>query len=102
MKHPYTDASNPTTILLCNSSLYPYAAHPLGDDEVVIHRIADCPKLNALVVLFSDNRPACFVPVSSSNFSLTSLVGVWIPEVENGTQVAVNGKFRLVAVGRAK
>lgn len=84
------------------SNLVSLIAHPLGDDEVVIHRIADCPKLNALVVLFSDHRPACFVPVSSSNFSLTSLVGVWIPEIENGSQVAVNGKFRLVAVGRTK
>jgi hypothetical protein len=80
-------------------------AHPVSDDDVAISELVDSTKINVLVALFSDGRVACFVPTSNSNsnsnFSLSSLLGVWIADIQDGCCVAINGAYRLVAVGRS-
>ena len=81
-------------------------AHPVSDDDVAISELVDSTKINVLVALFSDGRVACFVPTSNSNsnsnFSLSSLLGVWIADIQDGCCVAINGAYRLVAVGRSR
>ena len=77
-------------------------AHQLQDEDVAIADMVDCTKLDALVALFSDGRVACFIPTSSPNFSLSSLLGVWIPDVQDGCRIAINGTYRLISVGRLR
>ncbi|KAM6169669.1 guanine nucleotide exchange factor subunit RIC1 [Rhynchocyon petersi] len=72
----------------------------LGFADVYIKDMEYCATLDGFAVVFSDGRVGFITPVSS-RFTAEQLHGVWPQDVTDGTCVAVNNKYRLMAFGCA-
>uniref|UniRef100_A0A8B9RAH5 Protein RIC1 homolog n=1 Tax=Astyanax mexicanus TaxID=7994 RepID=A0A8B9RAH5_ASTMX len=59
-----------------------------------------CSTLDGFAVVFDDGRLG-FITPTASRFSTEHLQGVWAADVTDGTCVAVNNKYRLMAFGCA-
>ncbi|XP_065520185.1 guanine nucleotide exchange factor subunit RIC1 isoform X3 [Lathamus discolor] len=71
----------------------------LGFEDVYIRDMEYCATLDGFAVVFNDGRVGFITPMSSR---LTAeLHGVWAQDVIDGTCVAVNNKYRLMAFGCA-
>ncbi|XP_006004695.1 guanine nucleotide exchange factor subunit RIC1 [Latimeria chalumnae] len=76
-------------------------AGPLLDFEGVhIRDMEYCLTLDGFGVVFNDGRVGFITPISSG-FTAEQLHGVWAQDVTDGTCVAVNNKYRLMAFGCA-
>ncbi|KAK6494251.1 RAB6A-GEF complex partner protein 1-like [Huso huso] len=74
---------------------------PSQDFEGVhIRDMEYCVTLDGFAVVFDDGRVGFITPISS-RFSAEQLRGVWAQDVIDGTCVAVNNKYRLMAFGCA-
>ncbi|RXM97588.1 RAB6A-GEF complex partner protein 1 [Acipenser ruthenus] len=74
---------------------------PSQDFEGVhIRDMEYCVTLDGFAVVFDDGRVGFITPISS-RFSAEQLRGVWAQDVLDGTCVAVNNKYRLMAFGCA-
>ncbi|RMC19460.1 hypothetical protein DUI87_04071 [Hirundo rustica rustica] len=73
----------------------------LGFEDVCIRDMEYCATLDGFAVVFNDGRVGFITPVSS-RFTAEQLHGVWAQDVVDGTCVAVNNKYRLMAFGCAK
>uniref|UniRef100_A0A665VY13 Protein RIC1 homolog n=1 Tax=Echeneis naucrates TaxID=173247 RepID=A0A665VY13_ECHNA len=67
-------------------------------EGVYIHCMEYCVTLDGFAVVLSDGRLGFITPLSST---ITPLQGVWAADVTDGTCVAVNNKYRLMAFGCA-
>ncbi|XP_070598679.1 guanine nucleotide exchange factor subunit RIC1 [Erythrolamprus reginae] len=72
----------------------------LGFEHVHIRNMEYCATLDGFAVVFNDGRVGFITPMSSG-FTAEQLHGVWAQEVSDGTCVAVNNKYRLMAFGCA-
>ncbi|KAM6468313.1 guanine nucleotide exchange factor subunit RIC1 isoform 2-T2 [Liasis olivaceus] len=72
----------------------------LGFENVHIRNMEYCATLDGFAVVFNDGRVGFITPMSSG-FTAEQLHGVWAQEVLDGTCVAVNNKYRLMAFGCA-
>ncbi|XP_075416009.1 guanine nucleotide exchange factor subunit RIC1 isoform X2 [Tenrec ecaudatus] len=72
----------------------------LGFAGVYIRDMEYCATLDGFAVVFNDGRVGFITPVSS-RFTAEQLHGVWPQDVADGTCVAVNNKYRLMAFGCA-
>ncbi|XP_062455612.1 guanine nucleotide exchange factor subunit RIC1 isoform X2 [Rhea pennata] len=70
----------------------------LGFEGVHIRDMEYCATLDGFAVVFNDGRVGFITPVSS-RFTAEQLHGVWAQDVTDGTCVAVNNKYRLMAFG---
>ncbi|KAM4528013.1 guanine nucleotide exchange factor subunit RIC1 isoform 2-T2 [Odontesthes bonariensis] len=68
-------------------------------EGVYIHCMEYCVTLDGFAVVLSDGRLGFITPLS--NTITTDLQGVWAADVNDGTCVAVNNKYRLMAFGCA-
>ncbi|XP_043917084.1 guanine nucleotide exchange factor subunit RIC1 [Protopterus annectens] len=76
-------------------------AGPFLDFEgVYIQDMDFCATLDGFAVVFSDGRVG-FITTVSDQFTFEQLHGVWAQDVSDGTCVAVNNKYRLMAFGCA-
>ncbi|XP_069569882.1 guanine nucleotide exchange factor subunit RIC1 isoform X2 [Brachyistius frenatus] len=66
-------------------------------EGVHIRRMEYCVTLDGFAVVLSDGRLGFITPLS--NIITTDLQGVWAADVTDGTCVAVNNKYRLMAFG---
>uniref|UniRef100_A0A2D4EMT6 Guanine nucleotide exchange factor subunit RIC1 n=4 Tax=Micrurus corallinus TaxID=54390 RepID=A0A2D4EMT6_MICCO len=66
--------------------------------NVHIRNMEYCATLDGFAVVFNDGRVGFITPMSSG-FTAEQLHGVWAQEVFDGTCVAVNNKYRLMAFG---
>ncbi|MGH0160600.1 UNVERIFIED_CONTAM: hypothetical protein FKN15_039599 [Acipenser sinensis] len=74
---------------------------PSQDFEGVhIRDMEYCVTLDGFAVVFDDGRVGFITPISS-RFTAEQLRGVWAQDVIDGTCVAVNNKYRLMAFGCA-
>ncbi|OXB62778.1 hypothetical protein ASZ78_017074 [Callipepla squamata] len=73
----------------------------LGFEDVYIRDMEYCATLDGFAVVFNDGRVGFITPMSS-RFTAEQLHGVWAQDVVDGTCVAVNNKYRLMAFGCAK
>ncbi|XP_015704458.1 RAB6A-GEF complex partner protein 1 isoform X3 [Coturnix japonica] len=71
----------------------------LGFEDVYIRDMEYCATLDGFAVVFNDGRVGFITPMSS-RFA-AELHGVWAQDVVDGTCVAVNNKYRLMAFGCA-
>ncbi|XP_051499260.1 guanine nucleotide exchange factor subunit RIC1 isoform X3 [Apus apus] len=71
----------------------------LGFEDVYIRDMEYCATLDGFAVVFNDGRVGFITPMSS-RFA-AELHGVWAQDVIDGTCVAVNNKYRLMAFGCA-
>ncbi|KAM6034411.1 guanine nucleotide exchange factor subunit RIC1 isoform 3-T3 [Chlamydotis macqueenii] len=71
----------------------------LGFEDVYIRDMEYCATLDGFAVVFNDGRIGFITPMSS-RFT-AELHGVWAQDVIDGTCVAVNNKYRLMAFGCA-
>ncbi|XP_072715122.1 guanine nucleotide exchange factor subunit RIC1 isoform X3 [Ciconia boyciana] len=71
----------------------------LGFEDVYIRDMEYCATLDGFAVVFNDGRVGFIAPMSS-RFT-AELHGVWAQDVTDGTCVAVNNKYRLMAFGCA-
>ncbi|KAM6226470.1 guanine nucleotide exchange factor subunit RIC1 isoform 3-T3 [Spheniscus humboldti] len=71
----------------------------LGFEDVYIRDMEYCATLDGFAVVFNDGRVGFIAPMSS-RFT-AELHGVWAQDVIDGTCVAVNNKYRLMAFGCA-
>ncbi|XP_051843619.1 guanine nucleotide exchange factor subunit RIC1 isoform X1 [Antechinus flavipes] len=72
----------------------------LGFEDVHIKDMEYCATLDGFAVVFNDGRVGFITPMSS-RFTAEQLRGVWAQDVMDGTCVAVNNKYRLMAFGCA-
>uniref|UniRef100_A0A8C9J9R0 Guanine nucleotide exchange factor subunit RIC1 n=1 Tax=Panthera tigris altaica TaxID=74533 RepID=A0A8C9J9R0_PANTA len=72
----------------------------LGFADVHIRDMEYCATLDGFAVVFNDGKIGFITPVSS-RFTAEQLHGVWPQDVVDGTCVAVNNKYRLMAFGCA-
>uniref|UniRef100_A0A803TEM0 Guanine nucleotide exchange factor subunit RIC1 n=1 Tax=Anolis carolinensis TaxID=28377 RepID=A0A803TEM0_ANOCA len=72
----------------------------LGFEDVHIKDMEYCATLDGFAVVFNDGRVGFITPMSSG-FTAEQLHGVWAQDVLDGTCVAVNNKYRLMAFGCA-
>ncbi|KAJ1218059.1 hypothetical protein NDU88_005645 [Pleurodeles waltl] len=72
----------------------------LDFEDVFIRELEYCVTLDGFAVVFNDGRVGFITPVSS-RFTAEHLRGVWAQDVVDGTCVAVNNKYRLMAFGCA-
>ncbi|XP_051499258.1 guanine nucleotide exchange factor subunit RIC1 isoform X1 [Apus apus] len=72
----------------------------LGFEDVYIRDMEYCATLDGFAVVFNDGRVGFITPMSS-RFAAEQLHGVWAQDVIDGTCVAVNNKYRLMAFGCA-
>uniref|UniRef100_A0A0F7Z535 Guanine nucleotide exchange factor subunit RIC1 n=1 Tax=Crotalus adamanteus TaxID=8729 RepID=A0A0F7Z535_CROAD len=72
----------------------------LGFESVHIRNMEYCATLDGFAVVFNDGRVGFITPMSSG-FPAEQLHGVWAQEVFDGTCVAINNKYRLMAFGCA-
>ncbi|NXF07873.1 RIC1 protein, partial [Smithornis capensis] len=72
----------------------------LGFEDVYIQDMEYCATLDGFAVVFNDGRVGFITPMSS-RFTAEQLHGVWAQDVVDGTCVAVNNKYRLMAFGCA-
>ncbi|NXG38573.1 RIC1 protein, partial [Dromaius novaehollandiae] len=72
----------------------------LGFEDVHIRDMEYCATLDGFAVVFNDGRVGFITPMSS-RFTAEQLHGVWAQDVTDGTCVAVNNKYRLMAFGCA-
>ncbi|NXJ56068.1 RIC1 protein, partial [Spizaetus tyrannus] len=72
----------------------------LGFEDVYIRDMEYCATLDGFAVVFNDGRVGFITPMSS-RFTAEQLHGVWAQDVIDGTCVAVNNKYRLMAFGCA-
>ncbi|KAF1677025.1 RAB6A-GEF complex partner protein 1, partial [Pygoscelis papua] len=72
----------------------------LGFEDVYIRDMEYCATLDGFAVVFNDGRVGFIAPMSS-RFTAEQLHGVWAQDVIDGTCVAVNNKYRLMAFGCA-
>uniref|UniRef100_A0A673VFU1 Guanine nucleotide exchange factor subunit RIC1 n=1 Tax=Suricata suricatta TaxID=37032 RepID=A0A673VFU1_SURSU len=72
----------------------------LGFAGVHIRDMEHCATLDGFAVVFNDGKVGFITPVSS-RFPAEQLHGVWPQDVVDGTCVAVNNKYRLMAFGCA-
>ncbi|XP_016069729.1 PREDICTED: RAB6A-GEF complex partner protein 1 isoform X3 [Miniopterus natalensis] len=72
----------------------------LGFADVHIRDMEYCATLDGFAVVFNDGKVGFITPVSS-RFTAEHLHGVWPQDVVDGTCVAVNNKYRLMAFGCA-
>ncbi|XP_004408050.1 PREDICTED: RAB6A-GEF complex partner protein 1 isoform X2 [Odobenus rosmarus divergens] len=72
----------------------------LGFTDVHIRDMEYCATLDGFAVVFNDGKIGFITPVSS-RFTAEQLHGVWPQDVVDGTCVAVNNKYRLMAFGCA-
>ncbi|NXL66305.1 RIC1 protein, partial [Chordeiles acutipennis] len=72
----------------------------LGFEGVYIRDMEYCATLDGFAVVFNDGRVGFITPMSS-RFTAEQLHGVWAQDVTDGTCVAVNNKYRLMAFGCA-
>ncbi|XP_077201064.1 guanine nucleotide exchange factor subunit RIC1 isoform X2 [Paroedura picta] len=72
----------------------------LGFEDVHIRDMEYCATLDGFAVVFSDGRVGFITPMSSG-FTAEQLHGVWAQDVLDGTCVAVNNKYQLMAFGCA-
>ncbi|XP_019410519.1 PREDICTED: RAB6A-GEF complex partner protein 1 isoform X2 [Crocodylus porosus] len=70
----------------------------LGFENVHIRDMEYCETLDGFAVVFNDGRVGFITPMSS-RFTAEQLHGVWAQDVVDGTCVAVNNKYRLMAFG---
>ncbi|XP_063644797.1 guanine nucleotide exchange factor subunit RIC1 isoform X6 [Pan troglodytes] len=70
----------------------------LGFTDVHIRDMEYCATLDGFAVVFNDGKVGFITPVSS-RFTAEQLHGVWPQDVVDGTCVAVNNKYRLMAFG---
>nr|XP_060618273.1 guanine nucleotide exchange factor subunit RIC1 isoform X2 [Anolis sagrei ordinatus] len=71
----------------------------LGFEDVHIKDMEYCATLDGFAVVFNDGRVGFITPMSSG--FTAELHGVWAQDVLDGTCVAVNNKYRLMAFGCA-
>ncbi|KAI1904804.1 hypothetical protein AGOR_G00009450 [Albula goreensis] len=69
-------------------------------DGVHIRDMEYCVTLDGFAVVFDDGRLGFITPMAS-RFTADQLQGVWAADVTDGTCVAVNNKYRLMAFGCA-
>ncbi|KAM9735806.1 LOW QUALITY PROTEIN: guanine nucleotide exchange factor subunit RIC1 [Menidia menidia] len=67
-------------------------------EGVYIHCMEYCVTLDGLAVVLSDGRLGFITPLSNT-LTTDQLQGVWAADVNDGTCVAVNNKYRLMAFG---
>ncbi|KAA0719666.1 RAB6A-GEF complex partner protein 1 [Triplophysa tibetana] len=67
-------------------------------DGVHIRDMEYCVTLDGFAVVFDDGRIG-FITPTANRFSTDQLQGVWAADVSDGTCVAVNNKYRLMAFG---
>ncbi|XP_014391183.1 PREDICTED: RAB6A-GEF complex partner protein 1 isoform X4 [Myotis brandtii] len=72
----------------------------LGFADVHIRDMEYCATLDGFAVVFNDGKVGFITPMSS-RFTAEQLHGVWPQDVVDGTCVAVNNKYRLMAFGCA-
>ncbi|NXG92720.1 RIC1 protein, partial [Stercorarius parasiticus] len=72
----------------------------LGFEDVYIRDMEYCATLDGFAVVFNDGRVGFITPMSS-RFTAEQLHGVWAQDIIDGTCVAVNNKYRLMAFGCA-
>ncbi|XP_042542865.1 guanine nucleotide exchange factor subunit RIC1 isoform X4 [Dipodomys spectabilis] len=72
----------------------------LGFTDVHIRDMEYCATLDGFAVVFNDGKVGFITPVSS-RFTAEQLHGVWPQDVVDGTCVAINNKYRLMAFGCA-
>ncbi|XP_066474467.1 guanine nucleotide exchange factor subunit RIC1 isoform X1 [Tiliqua scincoides] len=72
----------------------------LGFEDVHIRDMEYCATLDGFAVVFNDGRVGFITPMSSG-FTAEQLHGIWAQDVLDGTCVAVNNKYRLMAFGCA-
>ncbi|XP_054980050.1 guanine nucleotide exchange factor subunit RIC1 isoform X3 [Sorex araneus] len=72
----------------------------LGFTDVHIRDMEYCATLDGFAVVFNDGKVGFITPVSS-RFTAEQLHGVWSQDIVDGTCVAVNNKYRLMAFGCA-
>uniref|UniRef100_A0A672UYM3 Guanine nucleotide exchange factor subunit RIC1 n=1 Tax=Strigops habroptila TaxID=2489341 RepID=A0A672UYM3_STRHB len=72
----------------------------LGFEDVYIRDMEYCATLDGFAVVFNDGRVGFITPMSS-RLTAEQLHGVWAQDVIDGTCVAVNNKYRLMAFGCA-
>lgn len=72
----------------------------LGFADVHIKDMEYCATLDGFAVVFNDGKVGFITPVSS-RFTAEQLHGVWPQDIIDGTCVAVNNKYRLMAFGCA-
>ncbi|XP_059689710.1 guanine nucleotide exchange factor subunit RIC1 isoform X2 [Gavia stellata] len=72
----------------------------LGFEDVYVRDMEYCATLDGFAVVFNDGRVGFITPMSS-RFTAEQLYGVWAQDVTDGTCVAVNNKYRLMAFGCA-
>ncbi|XP_053153540.1 guanine nucleotide exchange factor subunit RIC1 isoform X3 [Hemicordylus capensis] len=72
----------------------------LGFEDVHIREMEYCATLDGFAVVFNDGRVGFITPMSSG-FTAEQLHGIWAQDVLDGTCVAVNNKYRLMAFGCA-
>ncbi|KAI1239980.1 hypothetical protein IHE44_0011421 [Lamprotornis superbus] len=72
----------------------------LGFEDVYIRDMEYCATLDGFAVVFNDGRVGFITPMSS-RFTAEQLHGIWAQDVVDGTCVAVNNKYRLMAFGCA-
>lgn len=70
----------------------------LGFTDVHIKDMEYCATLDGFAVVFNDGKVGFITPVSS-RFTAEQLHGVWPQDVVDGTCVAVNNRYRLMAFG---
>ncbi|XP_053322022.1 guanine nucleotide exchange factor subunit RIC1 isoform X2 [Spea bombifrons] len=68
--------------------------------DVFIRDMEYCVTLDGFAVVFNDGRVGFITPLSS-HLTSDQIHGVWAPDVTDGTCVAVNSKYRLMAFGCA-
>ncbi|XP_006863818.1 PREDICTED: protein RIC1 homolog isoform X2 [Chrysochloris asiatica] len=72
----------------------------LGFADVYVRDMEYCATLDGFAVVFNDGKVGFITPVSGK-FTAEQLHGVWPQDVVDGTCVAVNNKYRLMAFGCA-
>ncbi|KAM5298946.1 guanine nucleotide exchange factor subunit RIC1 isoform 2-T2 [Ctenodactylus gundi] len=70
----------------------------LGFADVHIRDMEYCATLDGFAVVFNDGKVGFITPVSG-RFTAEQLHGVWPQDIVDGTCVAVNNKYRLMAFG---
>ncbi|XP_070563112.1 guanine nucleotide exchange factor subunit RIC1-like isoform X2 [Ptychodera flava] len=70
----------------------------LDQPGVYFNQIEYCPLLGGFAVILGDGR-AGFLTAPSARFEPQSVHGVWAQEVTNGSCIAANHKYRLIAYG---
>ncbi|XP_030423733.1 RAB6A-GEF complex partner protein 1 isoform X2 [Gopherus evgoodei] len=72
----------------------------LGFEDIHIRDMEYCATLDGFAAVFNDGRVGFITPISSRLIA-EQLRGVWAQDVFDGTCVAVNNKYRLMAFGCA-